>query len=105
MLVTGRAVGEKIAAVGHLSPEAAAGGAIALVRDGDTIDLDIPARRLRLRLDDETLATRRAAEEARGRAAWTPPPRPRRVSTALEAYALLATSADRGAVRDLSRFR
>ena len=90
--------------VGHMSPEAASGGAIALVRDGDPIEIDIPARRLHLRIADAELEARRQAEIRRGPAAWKPKPRERRVSTALKAYALLATSADRGAVRDLSAY-
>jgi dihydroxy-acid dehydratase len=90
--------------VGHMSPEAASGGAIALVRDGDAIEIDIPARRIHLRIDDAELDERRQAEMRRGPAAWRPKPRERRVSTALKAYALLATSADRGAVRDLSAY-
>jgi dihydroxy-acid dehydratase len=90
--------------VGHMSPEAASGGAIALVRDGDAIEIDIPARRIHLRIPDAELDERRQAELRRGPAAWKPKPRERRVSTALKAYALLATSADRGAVRDLSAY-
>jgi dihydroxy-acid dehydratase len=91
--------------VGHVSPEAASGGAIGLVQDGDEIEFDIPARRVTLKVADDELAARRAAEQARGRAAWKPKaPRTREVSTALKAYALLATSADRGAVRDLSAY-
>ncbi len=90
--------------VGHMSPEAASGGAIALVRDGDAIEIDIPARRIHLRIDDAELDEHRQAEMRRGHAAWKPKPRERRVSTALKAYALLATSADRGAVRDLSAY-
>ena len=90
--------------VGHMSPEAASGGAIALVRDDDTIEIDIPARSICLKIPDNELASRRAAEDARGRAGWRAPPRPRRVSTALKAYAMLATSADKGAVRDTTLF-
>jgi len=87
--------------IGHVSPEAAAGGAIGLVRDGDRIRIDIPARSIELLVDEAELATRRALQDAAG---WKPAqPRPRKVSPALKAYALLATSADRGAVRDLSR--
>ncbi|MBO3725148.1 dihydroxy-acid dehydratase [Actinomyces bowdenii] len=90
--------------IGHVSPEAAAGGLIGLVRSGDIIDIDIPARSISVRLDEEEIARRRAEEEARGDAAWTPHvERPRKVSAALRAYAMLATSADLGAVRDLSR--
>ena len=84
--------------IGHASPEAAAGGAIGLVRDGDRIRIDIPARTIDLLVPDDELAVRRAEQDAKG---WKPEhPRPRQVSTALKAYALLATSADKGAVRD-----
>jgi len=87
--------------IGHASPEAAAGGAIGLVRDGDRIRIDIPARRIDLLLDDATLAARRAEQDALG---WKPrEARPRKVTGALKAYALLATSADKGAVRDLAK--
>jgi len=90
--------------IGHVSPEAAAGGAIALVENGDRIRIDIPARRIDLLIDDATLAARRAAMEAREDGGWKPVnARPRKVSTALRAYAMLCTSADKGAVRDLSR--
>lgn len=88
--------------VGHASPEAAAGGNIALVRDGDSIQIDIPNRRIHLDLSAAELAKRRDEMEAKGKAAWKPAqPRQRRVTAALKAYALLATSADRGAVRNL----
>jgi len=84
--------------IGHVSPEAASGGVIGLVEDGDRIRIDIPARRIDLLLDDATLAERRADADARG---WKPrAPRPRKVTSALKAYALLATSADKGAVRN-----
>lgn len=90
--------------IGHVSPEAAAGGLIGLVHDGDRIEIDIPARRIELMVDEAEIARRREAEEARGDAAWSPHvERPRQVSTALRAYAMLATSADLGAVRDRSR--
>jgi dihydroxy-acid dehydratase len=89
--------------IGHASPEAAAGGAIALVEHGDRIDIDIPARSINVAVSDEELARRRAAMEARGDEAWQPvEPRPRKVSAALKVYAKMATSADKGAVRDLS---
>ena len=85
--------------IGHVSPEAAAGGTIGLVRDGDRIRIDIPARAIELLVPEDELAARRAAQDAAG---WKPAqPRPRRVSAALKAYALLATSADKGAVRNL----
>jgi len=87
--------------IGHVSPEAAGGGAIALVRDGDTIDIDIPKRTLSLLVGDEELAERRRQEEARGSQAFTPK-RDRVVSTALQVYARFAASADKGAVRMLA---
>ncbi|MGG6240165.1 dihydroxy-acid dehydratase [Nodosilinea sp. AN01ver1] len=88
--------------IGHVSPEAAAGGNIALVEEGDRIVIDIPNRTINVDLSAEELAHRRAAMEAKGKDAWKPAqPRPRRVSAALKAYALLATSADQGAVRNL----
>ncbi len=84
--------------IGHASPEAAAGGAIGLVRDGDRIRIDIPARRIDLLVDAATLDARRAEQDALG---WKPrEARPRKVTSALKAYALLATSADKGAVRN-----
>ncbi|MBK4738591.1 dihydroxy-acid dehydratase [Noviherbaspirillum pedocola] len=89
--------------IGHTSPEAAEGGAIGLVEDGDTIDIDIPNRSINVRLSDEALAARRAAMEARGSAAWKPTRRQRVVSAALRAYGALTTSADTGAVRDVSQ--
>jgi dihydroxy-acid dehydratase len=86
--------------IGHCSPEAAAGGAIGLVRDGDRIRIDIPNRTIDVLVSDEELARRRAEQDAIG---WKPAkPRPRKVSAALKAYAMLVTSADKGAVRDLS---
>jgi len=88
--------------IGHASPEAAEGGAIALIRDGDIIDIDIPARTINVRVDDSELQRRRAEEDARSDA-WTPQSRQRQVSAALQAYAAMATSADKGAVRDVAR--
>ncbi len=89
--------------IGHASPEAAAGGAIALVENGDTIEINIPERSINVKLSDEDLAARRAAMEARGDMAWKPVnPRPRKVTPALKVYAKMVTSADKGAVRDLS---
>lgn len=85
--------------IGHVSPEAASGGAIGLIRDGDIIDIDIPARSLSVRLTDEQLAERRAEEEARGATAYTPRERDRHVSRALRAYASMVASADKGGVR------
>ncbi|MBI5264904.1 MAG: dihydroxy-acid dehydratase, partial [Bradyrhizobium sp.] len=89
--------------IGHLSPEAAEGGNIGLVRDGDRISIDIPNRSISLEVSEEELVRRRAAEVARGDAAWQPANRKRVVSTALQAYAALTTSAARGAVREVKR--
>lgn len=87
--------------IGHVSPEAAAGGAIGLVESGDRIRIDIPNRSIDVLVDAETLASRRETQDAKG---WRPvDPRPRQVTPALKAYALLATSADKGAVRDLEK--
>lgn len=83
--------------IGHVSPEAASGGTIGLVEDGDIINIDIPARSMVLEVADSVLAARRAAVSARG---WKPADRQREVSFALRAYAMFATSADKGAVRD-----
>jgi dihydroxy-acid dehydratase len=91
--------------IGHVSPEAAEGGLIGLVRDGDRIVIDIPARTISLDVDADELAARREAELARGPQAWTPTDRARTVSTALQAYAALTTSAARGAVRDITQIR
>ncbi|TIS64948.1 dihydroxy-acid dehydratase [Mesorhizobium sp.] len=86
--------------IGHASPEAAEGGLIGLVHEGDTIEIDIPNRTIRLAVDDAELAARRAAMEAKGAAAWKPEEkRKRKVTMALRAYASMATSAARGAVR------
>ena len=85
--------------IGHISPEAAAGGNIGLVRDGDLIEIDIPNRSIELLVDDTELERRRAEELARGQAAFTPRQRQRTVSKALQAYAALVSSADKGAVR------
>ena len=85
--------------IGHISPEAAAGGDIALVRDGDRIEIDIPARSIRVLLSEEELAARRAEERARGPLAYTAPHRIREVSKSLKAYARMVSSADKGAVR------
>ena len=89
--------------IGHASPEAAAGGAIGLVEEGDTIEIDIPNRRIHLAVQESALAARRTAMEARGTAAWKPVNRQREVSAALKAYAAMTTSADTGAVRDISQ--
>jgi dihydroxy-acid dehydratase len=91
--------------IGHISPEAAEGGALALVEEGDRIEIDIPRRVLRVSLSDEEIARRRKAMEAKGSAAWKPATRKRKISKALQAYAALTTSAARGAVRDLSQIQ
>jgi dihydroxy-acid dehydratase len=91
--------------IGHASPEAAMGGAIGLVENGDTIEIDIPNRSINLAVPAEELAKRRAAMEAKGEQAWKPVNRERYVSAALQAYAALTTSADTGAVRDLSQLK
>ncbi len=88
--------------IGHVSPEAAEGGAIGLVEEGDGIAIDIPARTIEVLVDEAEFARRRAAMEAKGASAWKPAkPRKRAVSTALRAYAAFATSAARGAVREV----
>jgi dihydroxy-acid dehydratase len=89
--------------IGHASPEAASGGAIGLVEEGDTIEIDIPNRRIHLAVSDAVLASRRSAMDAQGEAAWKPVKRERAVSASLRAYAAMATSADTGAVRDVSK--
>ena len=88
--------------IGHVSPEAAEGGAISLIEEGDRIAIDIPARTIDVLVDEATLERRRAAMEAKGKDAWKPArPRARKVSQALRAYAAFATSAARGAVREV----
>ena len=89
--------------IGHVSPEAAEGGPIGLLEEGDLIEIDIPNRAIRARVTEEELAARRANMEARGARAWRPSDREREVSAALRAYAALTTSAARGAVRDLDQ--
>ncbi|WOB99483.1 MULTISPECIES: dihydroxy-acid dehydratase [unclassified Providencia] len=89
--------------IGHISPEAASGGLLALVQDGDIIDIDIPKRTMVLDVSESELNQRRETELARGDKAYTPRNRQREVSFALRAYASLATSADKGAVRDKSK--
>lgn len=91
--------------IGHASPEAAEGGAIGLVEEGDTIEIDIPNRTIRVALSDDELAARRTAMDAKGDKAWKPVSRDRVVSSALKAYAAMATSASRGAVRDVSQLK
>ena len=90
--------------VGHISPEAAAGGLIGLVEDGDEIEIDVESRLIRLNVPDDVLAARRAAMESSAHP-WQPAARARDVSPALQAYAAMATSADRGAVRDVTQVR
>jgi dihydroxy-acid dehydratase len=85
----------------HISPEAASGGAIGLIEDGDTIEIDIPARKIHAAISDDEFAKRRKAEEEKGALAFKPVDRDRKVSQALQAYALFAASADKGAVRIL----
>ena len=85
--------------IGHVSPEAAAGGNIALIRDGDIIEIDIPERKLNVKLDENELSRRLKEEEARGAEAYTPKHRKRIISKALKVYAKMVTSADTGAVR------
>ena len=89
--------------IGHASPEAAEGGAIGLVEEGDRIEIDIPNRGIRVAISDDELAQRRAAMEAKGKDAWKPVNRDRQVTAALKAYAAMTTSASRGAVRDVSQ--
>jgi dihydroxy-acid dehydratase len=89
--------------IGHASPEAAEGGAIGLVEEGDPIEIDIPNRSIRVAVSDDVLAARRAAMEAKGKDAWKPIGRNRPVSPALRAYAAMTTSAAFGAVRDVSQ--
>jgi dihydroxy-acid dehydratase len=89
--------------IGHVSPEAAAGGAIGLIEQGDTIEIDIPKRTINVALTDKQLDSRRTARDKKG---WQPEEkRPRQISAALKAYAMLATSADKGAVRDLDQLK
>ena len=89
--------------IGHVSPEAASGGSIALVQEGDRIEIDIPNRSIALAVTDEEMARRRTGMESRGKLAWKPVNRDRHVSVALRAYAAMTTSADQGAVRDVTQ--
>lgn len=89
--------------IGHVSPEAAEGGSIGLVEEGDIIEIDIPNRKINVKLDSDTLVQRRATMEAKGAKAWQPENRNRVVSSALKAYAAMTTSASRGGVRDVSQ--
>ncbi len=85
--------------IGHVSPEAASGGPIALLRDGDRIEIDIPSRSINVLLSEDEWQRRREEEQARGKKAFTPPVREREVSKSLKAYARMVSSADKGAVR------
>ncbi len=89
--------------IGHASPESAEGGAIGLVEEGDTIEIDIPNRTISLSITDAEMDERRTAMDAKGKDGWKPAPRPRNVTTALRAYAAMATSAAKGAVRDVTQ--
>ena len=89
-------------AVGHVSPEAAEGGAIGLIEEGDIVEFDIPSRKVNLMIDAAEMQRRRDAMMSKGADAWKPK-RNRVVSQALKAYGLMATSASRGAVRDISQ--
>ena len=91
--------------IGHASPEAAEGGAIGLIEEGDIIEIDIPNRKIGVKLSDKQLQQRRAAMEASGDKAWQPAERERHVSQALQAYATMTTSASKGAVRDVSQLK
>jgi dihydroxy-acid dehydratase len=91
--------------IGHVSPEAASQGAIGLIEEGDSIEFDIPNRTLTLAITDEELAQRRQTMEAKGAKAWQPVSRDRQVTPALQFYAMMTTSADKGAVRDLKLLR
>ncbi len=91
--------------IGHASPEAAEGGAIGLIEEGDLIEIDIPNRKINVVLDDEVLTQRREAMTAKGAQAWQPANRQRVVSNALKAYAAMTTSASRGAVRDVNQLK
>ncbi|WAW09226.1 dihydroxy-acid dehydratase [Oxalobacter vibrioformis] len=91
--------------IGHASPEAASGGAVGLIEEGDMIEIDIPARTINLQISDTDLAQRRRKMDAKGDKAWKPVNRERVVSKSLQAYAAMATSADRGAVRDINQLK
>jgi dihydroxy-acid dehydratase len=91
--------------VGHISPEAAEGGNIGLIEEGDIIRINIHQRTINVNLSDEELTKRRGNMEAKGADAWSPGPRPRLVTKALEAYSLMVTSAAQGAVRDLNQLK
>ena len=106
MLTDGRfSGGTSGLSIGHASPEAAEGGNIGLVEEGDMIHIDIPNRSINVDLTDAQLAERRIAMEQRGEMAWKPVNRERKVSLALQAYAALTTSAAKGAVRDVEQLK
>ncbi|HHJ10760.1 MAG TPA: dihydroxy-acid dehydratase [Bacteroidetes bacterium] len=88
--------------IGHISPEAAAGGEIALLKDGDIIDINIPERSINVRLSEEEFAARREEEVKRGKKAYSPSTRNRKIPVSLQAYAQLVTSADKGAIRQIN---
>ena len=90
--------------IGHVSPEAAEGGSIALVREGDCIDIDIPNRKIDLKISDKDLLSRRK-EMDKSKSSWQPKPRKRRITQALKAYAMMTTSASEGAVRDIDQLK
>ncbi|MBT6145616.1 MAG: dihydroxy-acid dehydratase, partial [Gemmatimonadetes bacterium] len=89
--------------IGHVSPEAAEGGVIALLEEGDTIRFDIPNRGIEVKISDDELAQRRQRMDDRGADGWQPLDRVRPISAALQAYAAMTTSASRGAVRDVTQ--
>ena len=88
--------------IGHVSPEAAAGGVIGLIENGDIIDINIPTREMNLKVSDDVLAARRIKQDVFG---WKPVSRDRPISAALKVYAMMATSADKGAVRDMNKLK
>ena len=88
--------------IGHISPEAASGGNIGLVRDGDIIEIDIPSRSINVKLSEDVLSERRKEEETYGKKAFTARDRDRKISLALKAYAAMVTSADKGGVRSIN---
>jgi dihydroxy-acid dehydratase len=91
--------------IGHVSPEAAEGGAIALIEEGDTLEIDIPNRAINLKINTVALEKRRTKMNANKENAWQPKPRKRHITTALKAYAMMTTSASNGAVRDITQLK
>ena len=87
--------------IGHISPEAAAGGNIALIQNGDIIEINIPERKINMLVDENEIAKRREKEKSKGKHAFKPADRDRKISPSLKVYALLASSADKGGVREL----